>query len=266
MELPWDLDIDVHVDETIGMAVWRLGLYDLMVSEALWRLADPGERAADIGANVGHMTSLLARRLTDRGKVTSFEPMPEIYAQLDQNVKRWRTRAHVAELVVEKIALSDRNGQAELVLPAEMGANSGIAYLKETRAEGALGPSIQVEVRPMDEYFTSETTPQIIKIDVEGAELNVYRGGEKLLRSGAVRDLVFEENAALPTPATRYLEELGFRLFRLEKTFLGPTLADPLSPSAPTPWEPPNFLATRDADRALARFQPRGWKCLRMRE
>ena len=38
--------------------------------------ADPGARAAAIGANVGHMTSLLARRLTDRGKVTSFEPMP----------------------------------------------------------------------------------------------------------------------------------------------------------------------------------------------
>ncbi len=262
LTLPWGLDIDVRVDETIGMAIWRLGLYDLVVSEALWRLADPGDRAADIGANIGHMTSLLARRLGERGLVTSFEPLPDLFQRLENNVERWRLRAHTARVNGERVALSDRVGKAELVLPGEIGMNSGVAYLKDTRADAAATRVIEVEVRTLDDYYSDQTTPQLIKIDVEGAELSVFRGGDRVLRSPALRDIVFEENTPLPTTASLHLQGLGFTLFRLEKGFFGPRLADPRSLSAARLWEPPNYLATRDVSRTVARFQSRGWHCL----
>jgi FkbM family methyltransferase len=262
LELPWGLDLDVRVDETIGHAVWHLGVYDLVVSEALWRLCDPGERAADVGANIGHMSSLLTRRLGDGGLVTSFEPLPALFRELEENAGRWSKRARVAKIVCEPVALSDRTGTAELVLPEKFDTNSGIAYLKGTRPESA-GKIVEIRTRTLDERFDEASAPRVMKVDVEGAELRVFMGGDKLLRSGAVRDVVFEENERFPTAATRKLEELGFKLFRLEKTFFGPVLVDPTSPTKPGPWEPPNYLATKDVERAKLRFGPRGWRCLR---
>ena len=41
--LPWGLPLTVDSQDTIGRAVWHLGLYDLLVSETLWRLISPGE-------------------------------------------------------------------------------------------------------------------------------------------------------------------------------------------------------------------------------
>src|SRR5579872_6967542 len=61
--LPWGLPIRYHPAEQIGNSIWRLGLYDLCVSETLWRLLDAGETALDVGANFGHMTSVMAVRV-----------------------------------------------------------------------------------------------------------------------------------------------------------------------------------------------------------
>ena len=58
VHLPWGLQLRIDPRESIGSAVWRLGLYDLAVSETLWRLTSPGDLTVDVGANIGHMTSI----------------------------------------------------------------------------------------------------------------------------------------------------------------------------------------------------------------
>src|SRR6476659_2673104 len=63
LHLPWGHEIQFRIDENVGFSLWHLGVYDLVVSEALWRLVHPGEDdAIDAGANLGYMTSLLAAR------------------------------------------------------------------------------------------------------------------------------------------------------------------------------------------------------------
>ena len=61
---------------------------DLAVSEALWRLLDPGALALDVGANIGFMTNLMAWRSGPCGRVLAFEPHPEVFRSLAENVER----------------------------------------------------------------------------------------------------------------------------------------------------------------------------------
>src|SRR5580704_36595 len=61
--LPWGLRMRVKPCEDHGRSLYHFGLYDLVLSEAIWRLLDRCERAIDIGANIGYVTGLMAARL-----------------------------------------------------------------------------------------------------------------------------------------------------------------------------------------------------------
>src|SRR5262245_15426335 len=73
--LPWNRTIRVSTRDNIGPAVLRLGVYDLVVTEALWRLTDPVDQVVDVGANIGLMTAAFAERAAT---VYSFEPHPAL--------------------------------------------------------------------------------------------------------------------------------------------------------------------------------------------
>src|SRR4051794_41171190 len=60
-ELPWAQQITVFRDE-IGRTIIASGIFDLCVTETIFRLLDRGDRAVDVGANVGYLTSLMAQR------------------------------------------------------------------------------------------------------------------------------------------------------------------------------------------------------------
>src|SRR5437867_12983823 len=77
--LPWGLPIRVPATNALGRALRRFGLYDLAVSETLWRLTDPGETVADVGANVGYTAAVGAGRLRGTGTVFSCEAHPTAF-------------------------------------------------------------------------------------------------------------------------------------------------------------------------------------------
>src|SRR5262245_30401299 len=86
VRLPWGAQIRVRPTDVIGSAIAKLGLFDLLVSESLFRLCDVGELALDIGANIGQMTSLMAVKVGPSGTVLAFEPHFEIFSELAFNV------------------------------------------------------------------------------------------------------------------------------------------------------------------------------------
>src|SRR5262245_30886013 len=63
VSLPWGLPLHVSVHDGIGQQLRMMGVFELAVSEVLWRLTEPGDLALDIGSNIGYMTSLLATRV-----------------------------------------------------------------------------------------------------------------------------------------------------------------------------------------------------------
>src|SRR5262249_15069120 len=108
VNFPWGAHISIDPREEIGRAILRKGLYDLIVSETLWRLVEPGDLAVDVGANIGAMTSLMARRCGPNGMVASFEPHPRNFRALERNAARWRSH-EMAALILHQMALSSFN-------------------------------------------------------------------------------------------------------------------------------------------------------------
>ena len=67
IRLPWGKSLEVKPGDAIGQSIIKLGVYELSVSEALWRLLDTGDTFVDAGANIGYMSSLMAARVGRRG-------------------------------------------------------------------------------------------------------------------------------------------------------------------------------------------------------
>ena len=266
---PWGLPMHVRPFETVGHALWHLGVLDLVACEVCWRLLDPGETAVDIGANIGVMTGLFATRCGPTGEVWSFEPHPTIHGELAAHVAAWqRAGRPLAPVRLRKEALSDTTGEAKLFEPVVFEGNHGAASLEEFSSESGRtnttgGKHFTVPVAPFDGVFPKDRPVGLLKIDVEGHEPKVFAGAAEALRARRIRDIVFEEHHAAPSPTVKLLTYAGYTVFFLGRNFWGPQLTVPDDQTARPAWLPPNFLATLDPERALARCRDRGWQVLR---
>ena len=265
LRLPWGHELAVQINETIGHSLWHLGIYDLAVSEALWRLTETGETVADIGANVGYVTSLLAKKAGREGQVWAFEPHPLLFARLQKNVQGW-PKGSCAEVHCYPKAVSDVTGRDELMIPKDFAANTGTAFLRGADNQAPTVDKVAVELTTLKNTCeTLGSIPSVIKIDTEGNEAKVLAGAAPLLAQGKVRDIIFEDHGTYPTPAMQELLRHGYTLFRVQKNFLGPSLENPVLQPAKGNWEPVSYLATRDGVRAQNKMRPRGWQVLAAR-
>ena len=248
-------------------------MYELAVSEALWRLTDPGDTCLDIGANIGYMTSLLAVRTGQTGRVYGFEPHPGLFLKLKGNLQDKFGGAiagkHAAVTLLES-AIGADEGLVDLVEPKGFEYNQGSASLASLTQE-SLGREVRhrVQIQRLDTIFQHSEQFGMMKIDVEGAELAVLRGAKRLLAEKRIRDIVFEDFNPFPSECVTLLQSHGYSIYRLAKAVLGPVVWDPTKPRAAhvsLPWEPVNYLATFDPNRAKARLRARGWQCLRAKE
>jgi len=128
--LPWGLKMRFRPQEVIGACIWKLGLYDLCVSETVWRLVEQGDCVLDVGANIGHMTGIMAVRVGAKGIVLSFEPHPEVFEELIQNIKFWEDMPNMGHIVAHNTALSNQYGTALLSVATDFAQNRGTASLE----------------------------------------------------------------------------------------------------------------------------------------
>jgi FkbM family methyltransferase len=254
VQLPWGCPIEINVDETIGRAVWTTGIYDLAVVETLWRLADPKLLSLDVGANIGAMTGVLARRSAE---VWAFEPHPTLNCRLAANVGRFRDHQGYAPCRVLEIAASDSDGVADLFLPDDFDTNNGTARLEPTNT----GSAVTVRTSKLDTLLADREVG-VMKLDVEGHEAAVLRGARRALEAERIRNIVFEDHLQGESDARRMLRGYGYSVFSLGWKIFGPTLNDERHPASHS-FEAPSFLATRDSQRAIELLQPRGWDSLR---
>lgn len=258
--LPWGAPIFIGPDDLIGDAIWKMGVFDLIVAEALMRLTDPGELALDVGANIGVMSSVLAGAVGPKGRVISFEPLPSLVTKFRENVDLWRDRLGWSQVSVVPTALSSEEGEAVLTMPTGFAANRGIATLET----GLPGEKITIATATLDASLASDEFVGTMKIDVEGHEHSVLQGSDELLSTGRIRDIVFEENNEYPSAATSVLESHGYKIFGLKKGLLGPQLIAPTV--SKKSGETPNYLATRDPSRAIERLTATGWCAYKKKE
>lgn len=180
----------------------------------------PGDAALDIGAHKGGYAYWMCRAVGPAGRVICFEPQP----QLADYLRRMELALGFDQLTVENMGVSSTNGELTLHVPG--GRPSPGSTLEAGLAEG--GAAYKVRVTKLDDYFREHPPERLalVKCDVEGHELDVFRGGQELLRTQ--RPVVlFECEERHHTRYTSrdvfdYLANLGFEGFFFSRGTLQP--------------------------------------------
>lgn len=161
----------------------------------------PGDTLIDVGANIGNFSLHAYRRIRPSGRVYSFEPLPETYETLQRNIQINRAQ----NIEAFKLALSDREGAFTMHVPSR---NSSATLV---HAQGS------VATETLDGFCARHQldNPRFIKVDIEGGELNFFRGGERILRESSPL-ILFESMHSAPAFLERsFLRKIGFSLYRL---------------------------------------------------
>jgi FkbM family methyltransferase len=157
--------IRLPLDPTQEKYYWA-GQHDVPVQDVLMRVLKPGTVFWDIGAHVGFFTILASRVVGSIGRVHAFEPMPLNLKRLGKAAELNRTD----NVTVHGIAVGGTNGSA--LLHGHQ-ANAMWTLVAERASTGG----VTVRCRTIDSLASDLGDPEVIKVDVEGAELDVLRGG-----------------------------------------------------------------------------------------
>jgi FkbM family methyltransferase len=259
--LPWGLPIKINPHEAIGYDIACHGLYEFGVTETLWRLTEAGDLAIDAGANIGYTASLLSIRAGPRGRVICFEPHPQVFEALRENVEIWRKDHRCGSFVLHQAALGMESGLALLHTNDWFQSNRGTAWISNKSESTPDLRVIEVPMRNLDSVLDERESIGILKMDVQGSEMAVLRGMTRLFERHGVRDIVFEEEKPFPAPTHEYLTSQGYSIFGLQERFAGVRCLPDAQPNFDPAIGPvPNYLATLNPDRAMARLGPAMWR------
>jgi FkbM family methyltransferase len=192
-----------------------LGQFERDIVDFLSNYLKPGMIVFDVGANIGVYSLLSAKYVGEHGTVHAFEPTPNTFAQLRANVElNGFTCIHLNQL-----AVGEKAARSMLYLYEQNAMNS---LSRQDWVGRPLG-QVEVETISLDEYISAQKLPgvDLLKVDVEGAELAVLHGARRLL-SGSDPPVVLCEFAdktasafGYQTTSIRdYLEPLGYQFFR----------------------------------------------------
>jgi FkbM family methyltransferase len=169
----------------------------------------------DIGANLGVMTYYLAKSHPARS-VFSFEPIPYNY----ENLLRLKNKFGLGNVKSFPIALGDRSGEIEMVLPVQNAVRfHGLAHVKEISADGIdKGELFRCPIQRLDEIEELKVEGirlTGIKIDVENYEYFVLKGAESILKKHypVIYCELWENENRVKT--MQFLSTLGYKIFVL---------------------------------------------------
>jgi FkbM family methyltransferase len=192
---------DLPLDHAHAGLIVR-GTLEPPVQEALRRLLAPGDVFYDVGANVGFFTLLGARLVGPTGVVVAFEPVPWCARAVARNIEM-NGFAHAR---IRAEAVGEADGGARLLVVGE----ASWSHLESTGRHADVRDEIDVRVVSLDSLVGSGAIapPDVLKIDTEGAELQVIEGARATIarhRPAIVCEL-HDTNAAF----VALMDQLGY--------------------------------------------------------
>lgn len=184
----------VDAGDSVGRVLAIAGEWEPHVTSAFRASLERGDVCIDVGAHVGYYALLAAKVVGPPGHVYAFEPSPTTYRSLVANLARNRranvTPANVAAGAEESTAVlyeAPNYGSGASSLSRRMLEAPDIGRLEEYAP-------VQVRVGPIASLVPRESFPRVrlIKIDVEGYEVEALRGLEEILAIGAPLTLIVE--------------------------------------------------------------------------
>ena len=176
-----------------SVAGFMLGTTEIGLQSAFGLFVRPNMTVFDVGANVGFYSTISARLVGSEGKVVAFEPLPANVKMITHNA-RMNAFKHIS---VQDLALGKEDGEAQFVISSD--PNWG--RLASLEAPDAVVGEQTVRVARIDSLVRDKHVPApgLMKIDVEGAEVDVLLGASETLE--ASRPILFVDlhgtNAAI---------------------------------------------------------------------
>ena len=176
-----ELDLIDHIQRLV-----YLGAYERWETGVVRRLLRPGMCFVDVGANIGYFTLLAARRVGPTGRVFAIEPSPYAADRLSRTI----SANVIPQVRIERCGLGRRQG--EVVLYDAAVGNHTPTMLGDPGCHGLVVP-----VRTLDDCVREWSIDRIdlMKIDVEGYEPEVFAGAARTLADGKIRAILCEFNA-----------------------------------------------------------------------
>lgn len=212
------LSLKVDRAAAMGGAIYWYGSHSYHVREVLRRVLRGGMTFVDVGANHGEVT-VHAASLLPHGRVLAFEPVAEVFELLRENVRMNR----LGNVSLHPLALAAEPGELTFHAPLDgeeegrrhEGLHSRFSAGKRTRVTG------RASADTLDRVLEREGVGRVdvIKLDIEGGELDALRGARKTLLQRP--RLVIEINRETsrwaghsPEELLSWLGEVGYRRFR----------------------------------------------------
>lgn len=207
--------------------------YELNTIAGLQRFLRPAMVCMDIGANAGLFTLLMAIRTGKSGKVYAFEPTGATFQRLQTNI----TLNSLHNVIAENVAVAEQSGTVEFhVGPPDLCVYNSIATVVHPGAKAGLFSPVLVPSVSIDDYCAVRGIDRVdcVKIDVEGAEMRVLKGMQRLLSTNRQIVLLIEFNQTVGTASAidvdvmaEWLGLQGFQLFVPDaKGCMGPLMGD----------------------------------------
>jgi len=175
-QLPGGARIALQYREALGLITLIHGGFEVAETRGLCARARPGSCVIDVGANVGIFTVSLGSALRSSGGIAwAFEPLPSNVERLKKNVRLNDLR----NIKVYPLALGNRKGEVTFHLSDDPAFHS-IVGVGQRRDSGRI---VTVKIDRLDNIWREAGCPMVslIKIDVEGAELQVLEGAQELI-------------------------------------------------------------------------------------
>ena len=216
------LKVRIYPEDVIGRAIFVHGFFEPSECRFVRRFLKPGMTFLDLGANLGQYTLLAAWRVGKTGAVHSFEPSSRMFSELEFNL---RLNGLSDICVLNRMAVSDSVGTANLSV-YEPGAEVFCSLGTRRWENHDLIGYEEVETTTIDDYVESHKIANVdlIKMDIEGAELLALRGAARLLsqsKAPAIMLEVGDKNTQgfgyQAVEICEYLKQMDYRMYGLSR-------------------------------------------------
>ena len=214
LETPLDVSLDLtkYTHNAIYQYALQGDVYEKETVYVMSKLLKKGDVVVDVGAHIGILTMFSSVLVGDSGKVFSFEPEAENFSLLCKNI----AKNGINNVKCINLALGNKNGKSKLYFNRDNDGGHALWDVGKhpfNNISRENPKTVDIQVSTLDHVFESLNidAPRLLKIDAEGLEYEILKGGKKKVLEAGIPFVIAEMNVfGLEVMG---MDELGFRNF-----------------------------------------------------
>lgn len=177
------LNIDPIYDDGVEESIYYTGTYEKGTLYIIQHILNIGDVFIDVGANIGLMSIFASSLVSDTGRIIAFEPNPTTMGLLEGNIKL----NSISNIETSVYAIGNSEQASKIFERRDL--NRGCASLIETDNDAEI---YDIKIIPLSKLFHSNERINLIKIDIEGYELEALKGAGEILSGNNPPMLIVE--------------------------------------------------------------------------